>query len=225
LSAKSASQKVEEMRADDHDLELVRAWLTARSAARGLPAPIPDRGGWRVDTGSKDEICRWVFADAKEGLVELGRALREPGYLIKLCGAREALRAALPDRWKLLPPAYFMSAATPLAPRALPDGYALHLTCGGGVAEARVSSIAQGTIVAGGFATEAAGVFIFDRIHTSAEHRRKGLGAAIVTALVETKFSAAATVVLVATEDGRALYSRLGAWSVSPYSTAAVPPA
>jgi hypothetical protein len=33
------------------DPQLLRAWLTARSVSRGLPAPVPDHGGWRVDVG------------------------------------------------------------------------------------------------------------------------------------------------------------------------------
>jgi hypothetical protein len=32
------------------DPALLEAWLSARSIARGLPLPIPDQGGFRVDT-------------------------------------------------------------------------------------------------------------------------------------------------------------------------------
>ena len=35
---------------------LVRDWLAGRSLARGQPAPVPDWGGYQVDTGAPDEI-------------------------------------------------------------------------------------------------------------------------------------------------------------------------
>jgi GNAT superfamily N-acetyltransferase len=67
------------------------------------------------------------------------------------------------------------------------------------------------------------GVFIYDRIETSPEHRRKGLGNTIMNALKAHRKSTNAPQLLVATEDGRGLYTSLG-WSVlSPYSTAVIP--
>ena len=48
---------------------LVSDWLTARSLARGLPPPIADRGGLRVDVGSDAEISRWVFAAPDAAIV------------------------------------------------------------------------------------------------------------------------------------------------------------
>lgn len=106
------------------DSYLVLSWLTARSIARGLPLPIPDHGGFRVDTGSDIEICRWVFPNACDGLSALGREIAAPGYFLKLCGTGQDLAAALPPTWQLQPPGYFMAAGQqPLAEtKPLPDG-------------------------------------------------------------------------------------------------------
>jgi len=90
------------------DPHIIRAWLTARSLARGLPAPIADRGALRVDTQSDGEIQRWVFAEVNAQLRELGCSLDAPGYLLKLCGSAGELRAALPLAWQLHAPACFM---------------------------------------------------------------------------------------------------------------------
>ncbi|WP_430984552.1 hypothetical protein, partial [Escherichia coli] len=49
--------------ADAVDRELIAGWLHARSVARALPTPVADHGGWRVDTRSEQEWCRYVFAD------------------------------------------------------------------------------------------------------------------------------------------------------------------
>jgi GNAT superfamily N-acetyltransferase len=81
----------------------------------------------------------------------------------------------------------------------------------------------DGSIAASGYAAEYDGTFVFDRIATQPAHRRRGLGSAIMAALGSMKRSDVTTSVLVATEDGRALYSALG-WIVrSPYSTIAIP--
>lgn len=93
------------------DPHIIHVWLTARSLARGLPAPITDRGALRVDAQSDGEIQRWVFAEVNGRMRELGCSLDTPGYLLKLCGSAGDLRAALPLAWQLHAPAYFMAGA------------------------------------------------------------------------------------------------------------------
>jgi len=197
-------------------------WLAARSIARGLPAPVADHGGFRVDTGGEVEIRRWAFPERCAGLSELGRTLDAPGHLLKLCGSGEALLAALPSRWGLHEPGYFMEGpAIPSSPVALPADYALQLDRDAGVS--RVTILApDGGLAASGTASEAADVFIYDQIITSQEHRRKGLGRAVMAALRDAKADPAAPELLVATDEGRALYSTLGWTVLSPFATAEV---
>lgn len=207
------------------DAGLIAGWLAARSAVRGLPAPVPDRGGWRVDTGLPDETRRHVFPVACPGLVELGSGIDEPRVLLKLAGTHAELAALLPPRWRLEPLAHVMTCTGSFGGGARPDlpcGYRLLLDRSDDRALARIVA-ADGGTAASGHAAEREGVFIYDRIATEAPHRRLGLGRALMLALQDTRRASASRQVLTATADGRALYAALG-WQVHcPWSTAAIP--
>ena len=176
-----------------------------------------------METGSAAEVRRWVFDRPCEGLTELGREVTEPRHFLKLCGSGETLRAALPPRWQLLPPSHFMIAGTARweAP-LMPEGYVLHPSRQGDVASVVVTA-PDGSLAASGHAAEASGAFVYDRIETALEHRRRGLGSIVLSVLASFRSSAAIPQLLVATEDGRALYARLGWTMLSPYSTAVIP--
>ena len=183
--------------------------------------PVPKHGGFRVNTNSDAEIARWVFPEIGAGLEELARTIVEPRYFLKLCGAADELRAVLPKAWKLHAPSYFMRAIDKPPARRLPDGYAIEVDRVGAVIEARIAS-ETGALAASGYAAETRGVFIYDRIVTEPEHRRKGLAHVLMCTLHDTKQDPANPELLVATEDGRALYSTLGWETISPYSTASI---
>jgi GNAT superfamily N-acetyltransferase len=205
--------------------ELLESWLRARSIARGLPAPVADRGGLRVDTGLPDELRRYVFAGPEPGINELAREINEPRVFIKLCAPREQLLARVTPRWQLQPGAYLMTREPGLNPvPSLPPGYWLKVTTESPVTFARIFA-EDDTLVASGYAVEHEGVFVFDRIATDLMHQRLGLGAALMAALGTAQQSQAAQRVLVATEMGRALYATLGWRVLSPYSTVAITPA
>jgi len=209
------------------DPQLLAGWLAARSLARGLPQPVSDHGGLRVDTGLPDELRRYVFAGPVPGIEELGRSIDAPHVFIKMCGPARQLLALLPPRWRARPPGYLMAgdglrATAPI----VPAGYRLELTrfdvgAGQATAAARIFA-ADGTLAARGLAAERGGVFVCDRIATDPAHRRRGLGAAIMAALCRTRQSAGSRPVLVASEAGRALYSTLGWTVLSPYATAII---
>ena len=67
------------------------------------------------------------------------------------------------------------------------------------------------------------GSFIYDRIETAQDHRRKGLGAAVMIALASARKSLATPQLLVATEDGRGLYANLGWTVLAPFAAATIP--
>ncbi|GAA0534247.1 hypothetical protein GCM10008941_12150 [Rhizomicrobium palustre] len=205
----------------DVDPLILHAWLSARSISRGLPPPVSEHGGFRIDTNSKAEIARWVFPKMGSGLEHLARTINKPRYLLKLCGTAEALRAALTEGWNLHAPSYFMQATGMPGPKPLPDGYKIEITQTGHVWEARILS-ETGTLAASGYAVEIQGVFIYDRIGTELEHRRKGLGRALMQTLHQARQHRSGLELLVATEDGRALYESLGWKTISPYSTASI---
>ncbi|RMB28707.1 hypothetical protein C8J47_2937 [Sphingomonas sp. PP-F2F-G114-C0414] len=70
--------------------------------------PIPNHGGFRIDTKSNAEIARWVFPKSSYSLERLARSISDPRYFLKLCGAAGDLQAALPSGGTLHAPGYFM---------------------------------------------------------------------------------------------------------------------
>jgi GNAT superfamily N-acetyltransferase len=205
------------------DAQLVETWLRARSLVRKLPQPVPDHGGLRVETDSTEEIRRYVFAHAVEGLRELAATIKIPRILLKFCGPQDAMRELLPARWQFQPPGYIMvrdHSAT--IRRALPVEYRLEVTYEENLRFGRILT-SDGDVVAFGYAAQYAGVFIYDRIVTNPLHRRRGLATALIGALEAMRTSRAYREILVATQDGRALYTALGWTLYSPYTTAFIP--
>lgn len=185
--------------------------------------PILDRGGFRVDTNSLKEVRRWVFPRLCDGLSLIGQDVAQPHHFIKLCGTAEELRAALPAAWQLQSQSYFMVAGdSPFPARPLPECYRLACDRAGPTAMVRVIA-PDGSLAASGYAAEGVGVFIYDRIETAPEHRRMGLGNIVMNALRSQRKAGNTPELLVATEDGRALYTSLGWRVLSPYSTAVIP--
>lgn len=207
------------------DPQLVFAWQAAHSIARGAPPPVHDRGGFRVDTRSDKEVTRWVFPQPCDGLREIAHEISAPRHYLKLCGSDEELRSALPARWEIQPTNYFMTTAAAVREtRPLADGYRMELRQAGSVTRASVIAPA-GDVAATGSAAETAEVFIYDRIETAQDHRRKGLGIAVMAALAAARRSPASLPLLVATEDGRRLYATLGWTVMAPLAAAAIPEA
>jgi GNAT superfamily N-acetyltransferase len=206
------------------EAELLEGWLRARSIARGLPQPVPDRGGLRVDTGLPNEQRRYVFAGPAPGISELASSITAPHIFIKMCGPGHQLLSLVPPRWQLQPDAYLMTIDGWRSPvPSVPTGYRLQVSTEAATTIARIFT-EDDLLVASGYAVEYGGVYVFDRIATEPAHQHQGLGAAVMAALGGAQQSRAAQRVLVATEAGRALYSTLG-WKVrSPYSTVTIKP-
>lgn len=205
------------------DPKLLFAWQAAHSIARGSPVPVHDRGGFRVDTHSEKEVKRWVFPALCDGLREIAHDITAPRHYLKLCGIDEELRSALPARWEIQPANYLMTTAVAdLDTKPLPNGYRMELHRAGPVTRASVIA-PNGDLAATGSAAESAEAFIYDRIETAQDHRRKGLGVAVMVALGSARNSLASRQLLVATEDGRGLYANLGWTVLAPFATATIP--
>jgi hypothetical protein len=205
------------------DPGLVFAWQAAHSVARSSPPPVHDHGGFRVDTHSEKEVKRWVFPQLCDGLRALAHGITAPRHYLKLCGPDEDLRSAVPARWEVQPTNYFMLATVATVDtKPLADGYRMELHRAGPVTRACIIA-PDGDLAASGCAAETADVFIYDRIETAQDHRRKGLGAAVMIALGTAKKSVASPQLLVATGDGRHLYGNLGWTVLAPFSTATIP--
>ncbi len=200
------------------DPDLVRVWLTGWTLARGTPPPVALPDCWRVDVGWPDQKARFVFPAASNAVTRRAAAIREAHVFLKVVAPPDVLRALLPESWHLQSPRFMMTHGR------------LGLT-GGGLApgyrqedDGRTARILlRDAVVASGQVVMVEGRAIFDSIKVDADHRRRGLGRALVAAL--TAMARDAEVVrgvLVATQDGRALYETLG-WRVhAPYTSASL---
>jgi len=198
-------------------------WLAGRSVARGLSLPVPDRGGMRVDTDSPDEFRRYVFAGPEPGITEVAELVRTPRIFIKMCGPGDQLLAMVPTGWKLQPYGYLMTQSAVCGPAVSPPpGYRLHVSSYGRCFTATILA-EDDTVAASGHAAEHGRAFVFDRISTHPEHRRRGLGKTLMAALGAMRTSAHANNVLVATAQGRALYESIGWKMISVFSTIVIP--
>lgn len=188
--------------------ELLAGWLAARSIVRGLPPPVPEYGGMRVETGLANEIRRYLFAGPVRQIRDLARSISGPLIPIKMCGSGEQLLALLPPGWQLQSISYLMTHGGAADAPILPAGYKVEVSSEHAATLVRIVA-ADGSLGASGYAVEYGGFFVFDQIVTEPTHRRRGLGKALMAALGSTQRSSTARRVLVATEDGRALYSSL----------------
>lgn len=204
--------------------DLVAGWVYGRSVARRIALPVADHGGWRVDTGSPAEVCRYIFADPTREVAALARTINQPRIWIKVCCEDSALAAFLPPEWTLGPTSWMMVGDGSFREVTLPAGYRANVVRDGVCVEVSIFA-SDGSLAASGHAAEAGGVFVYDRIVTDAGHRRRGLGRAMMHLLSAERQSRNAQPVLVATEAGRALYESLG-WRVyRPYASAVIPDA
>lgn len=205
------------------DPPILRAWLSGRSIARGLPAPVYDAGGFRIDTNSEAEVRRWVFPQPCDRLAALAQSITQPRHVLKLCDEASVLRSIVPDRWQVQPPGYFMRGHGAAPPRPLPDGYRIAVMRTGPIVNVHLLS-EDGALAASGVSAETADAFVYDRIVTEPAHRRRGLGRIVMATLGAAKRNHATPELLVATEDGKALYAALGWEMISAHSTASISP-
>lgn len=165
-----------------------------------------------------------MYAQLTPELIALAQSIHAPAYLIKACATPQQLLAVLPEGWQVEAPAYFMLGPAHAAPAvvACPAPYQVQTITSGAVTQVRVLTSA-GELAASGYAAESADAYVYDRIRTEAAHQRRGLGRVVMASLGRVRRVSTIPQLLVATEQGRALYQALG-WSVlSVYATAARP--
>ncbi|MBE1487655.1 GNAT family N-acetyltransferase [Plantactinospora soyae] len=195
--------------------ELMMAWGRGWAVSRGTAAPVEVAGGFRVDVGLPGHRVRHVLHtyDAYS-LRRLARELTAPGNWIKAAGDPGEFRAALPEGWTMDIAGYLMTV--PLSRSAVErpaSPYTIRVDLDGEVAVATVRDDSGATAASGRLAR--AGEFgIVDKVETEPAHRRRGLGSVVMRALGDRAAARGMrTGILVATDDGRALYRSLG-WTV-----------
>jgi GNAT superfamily N-acetyltransferase len=206
------------------DPDVVAAWVEGWTLTRGVSAPVAAHGGLHVDVGLPGQKARYVFAEASPGVGIVSREVTDPEIIIKVCALPEAVAPLLAEGWVLQPLGFLMIAdeLTRAGP-GVPDGYRPGLEAANGGYFATLHA-GNGDLGASGRVSRVGPIAVFDQIVTHPDHRRRGLGRAVMSALGAAVARDGATRgVLVATPDGRALYGPMGWRLHAPVSTAARP--
>lgn len=197
----------------DND-NLAAAWAEGWAISRATPAPVEIPEGYRIDVGLPDHLTRYVLPIHAPALAT---RLTVPGTWLKICATPASVQ--LDERWQVQPAEYLMSTPLTAEPHASGPEYELAVTTTGALVHAAITY--RGEPAARGQAALAQKHAVFDQVITEPQHQRRGLGSAVMRALSEAALeSGARTGVLVATEDGCQLYTRLG-WGLASEVTAA----
>ncbi|GAA1393952.1 hypothetical protein GCM10009639_27580 [Kitasatospora putterlickiae] len=194
--------------------ELVRAWVEGWIVSRGAADPVDEPWGWSVDVGQPKQVARHVLPDPVEADVrKLVAATTAPGTWLKLFADEDTVRPWLGPGWRYDLPGYLMTVPLAAERPVVPAGYTLTGWWRGGVFRVLVRT-GDGHYAARGQLAVTGATAVADQIETDPGHRRRGLGSLVMRALRDAGHRAGATTgILVATPEGRALYSALG-WSV-----------
>ncbi|WP_342118238.1 GNAT family N-acetyltransferase [Pseudoduganella sp. OTU4001] len=199
------------------------AWAKGWSLTRGKASPVSQPYGCKIALGQPDHCERHVVTgDDEDVLRELAGTMHIPGTWLKVCAQPEKVAPLLHQGWQLQAPEYLMAAPLKIATAAPPEGYCLTVSTNGAVTEVELKD-QYGQPAAKGRAAHHDGFATFDQIVTEPAHQRKGLGRVVMAALSNYSIAQGAEVgVLVATEQGRALYQAIGWTLVSPMTAAVV---
>lgn len=198
--------------------ELLEAWLTGRSLARGLPLPLATQGGFRIETDSDTELRRWIFPADSSAIADLAPTISSTREPIKACVATAILSARLPASWSVTDSGSFMQMAVPVPEVSLPKGFVAQQLEAGASGEVRIRRD-NGDLAAHGYWGQGSNAFVYDRITVEPAYRRRGLGTALMGLIGRHCRDASLPRLLVATAQGRLLYRALGWEVLSPYST------
>lgn len=198
------------------------AWAAGWTLTRNKAFPVSQTYGCKIDLGLPEHLERHVVVDYDAGILrELTSRLHTPGTWLKVCAHPEKVIPLLHKNWQVQPPEYLMAVALNDAASVTHDGYHLSLATAGAVTDAELRDM-DGRLAARGRVAHSDGIATFDQIITEPTHQRKGLGRVIMATLGNLSIAQDARVgVLVATEQGRALYEAIG-WSLVSSVTSAV---
>ncbi|MEU0267035.1 GNAT family N-acetyltransferase [Nocardioides sp. NPDC006303] len=194
--------------------DLVSRWARGWAYARGFPRPAAVPGGVRVEVGQPGRRVEWVATDDAEtlaGLVDTARATPE-AWLSVVTESPAGVRPWFVEAGLVANDGEEALMSIDLADhasRAVPEGYRAEVERDGGVFTVTVS--AGEAVAARGRIAVIGADAVADRIETEPDHRRRGLGGAVMSLLVAAAREAGAVHgLLVASEMGEPLYDGLG---------------
>ncbi|MFE4999098.1 GNAT family N-acetyltransferase [Streptomyces mirabilis] len=195
-------------------LELARSWVDGWTVSRRAPKPVDMPWGLSIQVGLPAQAVRHVLLDAD---VETARglvgAITEPATWIKAFLEPDVMEPWFSPAWEPTDPGFLMAVdLRPSVVRA-PDGYTATAETADDVIRVRILA-ADGKLAARGQIGLTADVCVFDQIVTEEAHQRLGLGTVVMGTLTNAAIeNGAATGILGATVQGRALYETLD-WKV-----------
>jgi GNAT superfamily N-acetyltransferase len=201
--------------------EYVDGWVDGWAWSRETARPEPVDGGWYVATRSDREHGRYVLSDpTPERLAAIVESDQPPRTGVKLPGDPDEWLPRFGEGWEPDHVGWFMTRPLGRPPgRQAPLGYQVKVDASPRLVVASVLA-PEGNAVAGGRMGLGASYAVADQIVTDERHRRLGLGTVVMAALETYAIEAGLErAVLGATDDGRALYERLG-WDVGAPLTA-----
>jgi GNAT superfamily N-acetyltransferase len=209
-------------------LDVFAAWCRGWATTRQVAPPMAHGDGLRIDVGQAMQVARYVFPHVSPSLRELGATITQPWIFLKACAEGSELRALLPARWEMQPDAFMMTCDDTPFPggSALSPRYTLHVADDGArTRRASVQVLAQdGELAASGHLALDDRMAIYDRIVTEPAHQRRGLGRVVMQALQTLAHRHGRHGgVLVATPQGRELYTQLGWRMHAPWASAVIP--
>ncbi|SHF14511.1 GNAT family N-acetyltransferase [Streptoalloteichus hindustanus] len=198
-------------------------WAHGWAVSRGTPPPVAEPDGHRIEVGAPGHRVRYVLPDTTT-VGHRATTLTAPGTWLKVCAAPEVVLPALTPAWTVGDTEYLMSTDLSPEPAATPPRpYVVEIVSDGGVHDVVVRTT-DGARAANGRIAVHGTAAVADQVETAPEHRRRGLGRVVMSTACAVAYAAGARrAVLVATEQGRALYGALG-WSLeSPVTPAHLP--
>ena len=208
--------------------EFFLAWIRGWALTREVDPPVAHADGFHIAVGLPRQAARYVFPRPSAAIADLGESITQPWVYIKACATSEQLRELLPDRWRIEDLHYLMTCDARPFPGGgdVPAGYGVEVedaVAATGCGHVRVVA-PDGTLAAAGHVALGERLAIYDRIVTEPAHQRRGLGRAVMHGLQAlAREHGRHEGVLVATDQGRALYESLG-WRVhSPWAGAVIP--
>ncbi|GJF34549.1 hypothetical protein KNE206_72490 [Kitasatospora sp. NE20-6] len=194
--------------------ELARSWVDGWTVSRGTPKPVDEPWGLSIQVGLPTRTVRHVLLDTDVATVRgLVGSITEPATCIKAFLEPDVMEPWFSSEWEPTDPGFLMAVdLRPSAVRA-PDGYTVTAEAAGDVTSVRILA-AGGELAARGRIGLTGAACVFDQIVTEEAHQRRGLGTVVMGALTDAAVgNGAATGILGATVQGRALYGTLG-WKV-----------
>lgn len=196
-------------------VHLLGDWGYGRSLARQIKPMVATDYGWVGLAYTDQPTIRHLIHD-----VSVVAALMQTELVanteLKLPRAADTWAEPLRPGWQVFPPKQtLMTGPLVTCTRPLPQGYSVRTQVHEQWAAADVHY--DGESVAHVQSGLSGDRVVFDNVHTNAAHQRRGLATSLMAELSTwAKTRGASSGVLVASEEGRMLYERLGYTGVSP---------